>query len=557
MYDALYEPFLDDVDVVVHADHPTLNRTVAEMLAAGERIDVLSTHGKYAPSQSQWLRPLNELVDTSALAPKAVDLCTLQRRRAVRAAQHRRAHPVVAHRSHGGAADALGLPDPKRRGVRLHRPRVGPVRLLLRTGHRRRRRAVRRRLAADHDRVVARTSGVGDLRAGQARAGRSARLALRPSRRRAARRPSRLRRGVARRLRRHRRVAAVRRAAAGDVSRAACRTPAATRGRSPPRAATSMRAAAFVQRPVLVRDAARASRASRRTSTRSPRARRSTTVDAGAPRRHAGDDRDGDDHLPAPRAASTRSRTRAGGRSTPRSAARSTRPTATERMQAAAEAVLRVIGNGIDVSRLSLGCAPRRQPLQRRRPGRRCRHAARRARRRHHACSTPRRSTASACRRSRVGEVLSTVDRAIVLASRPRWAGCWCRTDRARREKSRSSRTRPTCTRCSTSRPTACTDRLRRRLNDSASTASTSCTCTTLTTTWTKRSTEAYPALRRWRDEGVVGAIGAGMNFSAPLARIVREADVDCVLLAGQYTLLDQTGLDELLPLCARARTCR
>ncbi|MEY2468076.1 MAG: multiple sugar transport system substrate-binding protein, partial [Actinomycetota bacterium] len=76
MYDALYEPFNDEVEVVVRADHPTLNRRVAEMLAAGERIDVLSTHGKYAPSQSRWLRPLNDLVDTSALAPKAVELCS-------------------------------------------------------------------------------------------------------------------------------------------------------------------------------------------------------------------------------------------------------------------------------------------------------------------------------------------------------------------------------------------------------------------------------------------------------------------------------------------------
>ena len=66
---------------------------------------------------------------------------------------------------------------------------------------------------------------------------------------------------------------------------------------------------------------------------------------------------------------------------------------------------------------------------------------------------------------------------------------------------------------------------------------------------------EAYPALRRWRDEGVVGAIGAGMNFAEPLTRIVREADVDCVLLAGQYTLLDQNGLRELLPLCAETNT--
>ena len=65
----------------------------------------------------------------------------------------------------------------------------------------------------------------------------------------------------------------------------------------------------------------------------------------------------------------------------------------------------------------------------------------------------------------------------------------------------------------------------------------------------------AFPALRALRDQGVVRAIGAGMNQSALLARFVREADVDCVLLAGRYTLLDQSGLDELLPLCAQRGT--
>ncbi|MEY2458680.1 MAG: multiple sugar transport system substrate-binding protein [Acidimicrobiaceae bacterium] len=78
MYDSLYEPFIDDVDVVLHADHPTLNRRVAELLAAGERIDVLSTHGKYAPSQAAWLRPLDDLLDplvVDELAERAVDLC--------------------------------------------------------------------------------------------------------------------------------------------------------------------------------------------------------------------------------------------------------------------------------------------------------------------------------------------------------------------------------------------------------------------------------------------------------------------------------------------------
>lgn len=62
--------------------------------------------------------------------------------------------------------------------------------------------------------------------------------------------------------------------------------------------------------------------------------------------------------------------------------------------------------------------------------------------------------------------------------------------------------------------------------------------------------TEALPELARLRDEGVIGAVGAGMNQAPALVRIVRSGLVDCVLLAGRYTLLDQSGLDELLPLC-------
>ncbi|MCX5263164.1 aldo/keto reductase [Streptomyces sp. NBC_00199] len=59
---------------------------------------------------------------------------------------------------------------------------------------------------------------------------------------------------------------------------------------------------------------------------------------------------------------------------------------------------------------------------------------------------------------------------------------------------------------------------------------------------------EAYPALERLRAEGVIGAIGIGTNQSALPARFVRETDIDVVLLAGRYTLLDQDGLAELLP---------
>lgn len=62
----------------------------------------------------------------------------------------------------------------------------------------------------------------------------------------------------------------------------------------------------------------------------------------------------------------------------------------------------------------------------------------------------------------------------------------------------------------------------------------------------------AYVELERMRAEGVVGAIGAGMNQTRMLDRFVRETDVDVVLLAGRYSLLDQTGLTFLLPDAAR-----
>ncbi len=55
---------------------------------------------------------------------------------------------------------------------------------------------------------------------------------------------------------------------------------------------------------------------------------------------------------------------------------------------------------------------------------------------------------------------------------------------------------------------------------------------------------------RSLRAAGSVGAIGAGMNQWRMLADLVRYTDLDVVLLAGRYTLLDQSALDVLLPLC-------
>lgn len=63
--------------------------------------------------------------------------------------------------------------------------------------------------------------------------------------------------------------------------------------------------------------------------------------------------------------------------------------------------------------------------------------------------------------------------------------------------------------------------------------------------------TGAFRALQRLRAEGTVKAIGAGMNQSEMLTRFAEAVPVDCFLLAGRYTLLDQGALDALFPVCA------
>lgn len=62
----------------------------------------------------------------------------------------------------------------------------------------------------------------------------------------------------------------------------------------------------------------------------------------------------------------------------------------------------------------------------------------------------------------------------------------------------------------------------------------------------------AMPALVDLRSQGVVRAIGVGMVWPEPLARFVREADIDIVMIAGRTTLLDHRGETELLPEAAR-----
>jgi D-threo-aldose 1-dehydrogenase len=60
----------------------------------------------------------------------------------------------------------------------------------------------------------------------------------------------------------------------------------------------------------------------------------------------------------------------------------------------------------------------------------------------------------------------------------------------------------------------------------------------------------AYRALVKLRSERTIRAAGVGMNQAEMLTRFAREGDFDCFLLAGRYTLIDHSGLKELLPLC-------
>lgn len=60
----------------------------------------------------------------------------------------------------------------------------------------------------------------------------------------------------------------------------------------------------------------------------------------------------------------------------------------------------------------------------------------------------------------------------------------------------------------------------------------------------------AFPVLADLRSQGVIRAVGVGMNQWQMELQFARNADFDCFLLAGRYTLLEQHSLDEFLPFC-------
>ncbi len=63
---------------------------------------------------------------------------------------------------------------------------------------------------------------------------------------------------------------------------------------------------------------------------------------------------------------------------------------------------------------------------------------------------------------------------------------------------------------------------------------------------------EAYPVLDSLRSQGVIKAVGMGLNLCQPSVTIMKNTDLNVALIAGRYTLLDQEGQEELFPLALK-----
>lgn len=72
---------------------------------------------------------------------------------------------------------------------------------------------------------------------------------------------------------------------------------------------------------------------------------------------------------------------------------------------------------------------------------------------------------------------------------------------------------------------------------------------------WEQACAEAFPTLIDLREQGVVRAVGAGMNQSRLLAELVQNFDIDVVMCAGRYTLLEQPAAEDLLPAAVKHGT--
>lgn len=66
---------------------------------------------------------------------------------------------------------------------------------------------------------------------------------------------------------------------------------------------------------------------------------------------------------------------------------------------------------------------------------------------------------------------------------------------------------------------------------------------------------ETFPALEQLRADGVISGAGIGTMGNAALERAVRECDLDIIMVAGRYTLLDEGAQDAVLPACRERGT--
>jgi len=62
-------------------------------------------------------------------------------------------------------------------------------------------------------------------------------------------------------------------------------------------------------------------------------------------------------------------------------------------------------------------------------------------------------------------------------------------------------------------------------------------------------------ALEQLKSSGAIAAYGLGVNEVPVCLDVMRAAPIDCILLAGRYTLLDRSAVDELMPLCEKTQT--
>ena len=65
----------------------------------------------------------------------------------------------------------------------------------------------------------------------------------------------------------------------------------------------------------------------------------------------------------------------------------------------------------------------------------------------------------------------------------------------------------------------------------------------------------SYPVLDELRSQGVIKGVGVGMNICSYATKAVKEMDLDIILIAGRYSLLDQSAQEELFKECLRKKT--